>query len=104
MAAALLLKRPGLLAGAILFRPLSPFQDDLPTRLNGAPALITDGEKDSRRAPGDGVRLADRLARAGAMVSYHVLPVGRFITPMDLEIAGGWLNNRYNNAQSARNR
>jgi hypothetical protein len=50
MAAALLLKWPGLLAGAILFRPLSPFQDDLPTRLNGAPTLITDGERDSRRS------------------------------------------------------
>ena len=33
MAAALLLTRPTLLAGAILFRPLSPFRDDPPTRL-----------------------------------------------------------------------
>jgi phospholipase/carboxylesterase len=35
MAAALLLTRPRLLAGAILFRPLSPFRDDPPTRLDG---------------------------------------------------------------------
>jgi predicted peptidase len=48
MKAALLLKRPGLLAGAILFRPLSPSQDDLPTRLDAAPVLIIDGENDSR--------------------------------------------------------
>jgi phospholipase/carboxylesterase len=34
MAAALLLTRPGLLAGAILYRPLSPFRADLPTRLD----------------------------------------------------------------------
>ena len=54
MAAALLLTRPGLLAGAILFRPLSPFRDELPARLNGTPILIIDGEKDSRRSPGDG--------------------------------------------------
>jgi phospholipase/carboxylesterase len=33
MAGALLLTRPSLLAGAILFRPLSPFSDDLPHRL-----------------------------------------------------------------------
>jgi phospholipase/carboxylesterase len=92
MAAALLLTRPALLAGAILFRPLSPFQNDLTTRLDGAPVLIIDGEKDSRRSPGDGVRLADRLARAGAMVSHRVLPVGHSITPMDLEIAREWLH------------
>ena len=80
MAAALLLTRPGLLAGAILFRPLSPFRDDLPTRLDGTPVLIIDGEKDSRRSPGDGARLAERLTRAGATVAHHVLPVGHSIT------------------------
>ena len=39
MAAALLLTRPSLLAGAILFRPLSPFANDLPNRLDGKSAL-----------------------------------------------------------------
>jgi phospholipase/carboxylesterase len=33
MTAAVLLTHPGLLAGAILFRPLSPFSHDLPRRL-----------------------------------------------------------------------
>jgi phospholipase/carboxylesterase len=92
MVAALLLKRPGLLAGAILFRPLSPFQDDLPTRLGAAPVLIIDGEKDSRRSPGDGARLAARLARTGAMVSHHIPSVGHSITTMDREIARQWLH------------
>ena len=95
MAAALLLTRPGLLAGAILFRPLSPFRDDLPTGLDGTPVLIIDGEKDSRRSPGDGARLAERLTRAGAAVSHHVLPVGHSITPMDREIARNWLAQRH---------
>jgi phospholipase/carboxylesterase len=52
---------------------------------------VIDGEKSSRRSPGDGARLADRLARAGAMVSHHVLPVGHSITAMDREIAKEWL-------------
>jgi phospholipase/carboxylesterase len=95
MAAALLLMRPGLLAGAILFRPLSPFRDDLPTRLDCTPVMIIDGEKDNRRCPSDGARLADRLARAGAMVSHHVLPVGHSITAMDREIAREWLHRLY---------
>jgi len=92
MAAALLLTRPGLLAGAILFRPLSPFRDDLPTRQDGARVLIIDGERDSRRSPGDGARLADRLTRAGATVSHHVMLVGHSITAMDREIAREWLH------------
>jgi phospholipase/carboxylesterase len=91
MAAALLLMRPGLLAGAILFRPLSPFANDRRTCLDGTPVLIIDGEKDSRRSPGDGHRLAERLIRAGATVTHHVLPVGHSITSMDREIAREWL-------------
>lgn len=91
MAAAILLTHPGLLAGAVLFRPLSPFQDDGPGRLNGTPALIIDGAKDSRRAQGDGARLAARLTRAGATVCHHVLPVGHAITAADRDIARAWL-------------
>jgi phospholipase/carboxylesterase len=91
MAAALLLAHPGLLAGAILFRPLSPFTHDLPHRLDSTPVLIIDGEKDSRRSPGDGLRLAERLVRAGALVTHHVLPVGHSITAEDKRIASEWL-------------
>ncbi|WP_246707367.1 hypothetical protein [Mesorhizobium sp. NZP2077] len=91
MAAALLLTHPGLLAGAVLFRPLSPFTGDLPSRLDGTPALILDGDSDSRRSPGDGLRLAERLVRAGASVTHHVLPVGHSITAEDKRIAGEWL-------------
>jgi phospholipase/carboxylesterase len=91
MAAALLLTHPCLLAGAILFRPLSPFTGDRPTRLDSTPLLIIDGEKDSRRSPGDGARLAERLIRAGATVTHHVLPVGHSITALDREIAREWL-------------
>ncbi len=87
MAAALLLAHPGLLAGAILFRPLSPFTHDLPHRLDGTPVLIVDGEKDRRGSPGDGLRLAQRLVRAGALVTHHVLPVGDSITAEDKRIA-----------------
>jgi len=91
MAAALLLTRPSLVAGAILFRPLSPFRHDLPTRLYGTPVLIIDGEKDSRRSPGDGLRVAERLAHAGGTVAHHVLPVGHSITALDRQIAREWI-------------
>jgi acetyl esterase/lipase len=79
-----------LLAGAILFGPLSPFRDDPTTLLVGIPVLIIDGEKDTRHSPG-GARLTERLRDAGAMVTHHVLPVGHSITDIDRRIAGEWL-------------
>ncbi|MFD4439618.1 alpha/beta hydrolase [Nocardia sp. NPDC058519] len=91
MTAALLRSHPGLLAGAILFRPLAPFAHDLPYRLDGTPVLIVDGTNDSRRSSGDGLRLSRRLRRAGAMVTHHVLPVGHAITGGDGEVAREWL-------------
>jgi phospholipase/carboxylesterase len=91
MAAALLLTQPALFSAGILFRPLSPFFEDRPDRLGAKPVLIIDGEKDSRRSPGDGAMLAKRLTRAGAIVTHHLLPVGHAITEQDRRIARDWL-------------
>jgi phospholipase/carboxylesterase len=91
MAAALLLSCPDLLSAAVLFRPLSPFTEPRPGRLDGKPVLIIDGAKDTRRAAGDGARLAERLDHAGATVAHHVLPVGHAVTDDDTRIARDWL-------------
>lgn len=91
MAAALLLTYPRLLAGAILFRPLSPFTHDPAHRLDRTPVLIIDGANDNRRSPGDGQRLADRLRLAGALVTHHLVPVGHAITAEERRIARTWL-------------
>lgn len=91
MAAALLMTRPGLLAGGILFRPLSPFTGEVGQRLTRTPVLVVDGVRDHRRSLGDGRRLAERLSRAGAAVTHHVLPAGHALTPRDVEIARAWL-------------
>jgi phospholipase/carboxylesterase len=91
MAAALVLTHKALFSGAILLRPLSPFLLDRPVHLDARPVLIIDGEKDSRRSPGDGARLAERLSRAGATVTHHLLPAGHAITAMDRRIARDWI-------------
>jgi phospholipase/carboxylesterase len=91
MAAALLLTCPTLLAGAILLRPLSPFLIDPPVRLDARPVLILDGAKDSRRSPGDGTRLAQRLVQVGAPVTHQILQVGHAITELDEQIVRRWL-------------
>jgi phospholipase/carboxylesterase len=90
MAAALLMARPELLAGAILFRPLSPFADDDRYRSDRTPVLIVDGANDDRRSAGDGRRLAGRLRRAGAPVTHRVLSVGHAVTSADIAIAHEW--------------
>lgn len=91
MSAALLLMRPDLLAGAILFRSLSPFAQYAMRPLNGVPVLMIDGEHDKRRLPGDGHRLATRLVNANACVEHHVLETGHKISAEDCSIAGHWL-------------
>jgi phospholipase/carboxylesterase len=91
MAAALLLRHPTLFSHGILFRPLSPFVVDPPAQPGARQVLIIDGEKDSRRSPGDGARLAERLTGAGMAVTHRVLPVGHAITDMDKRIALDWL-------------
>jgi phospholipase/carboxylesterase len=63
----------------------------LPVRLDGTPVLIIDAEKDSRRSPGDGAALVERLTHTGAVVSHHVLPVGHSITAMDRDMTREWL-------------
>ncbi|MFF5034597.1 alpha/beta hydrolase [Nocardia salmonicida] len=91
MAAALLMTYPGLLAGAILFRPLAPFTHDQADCVDDIPVLIVDGAHDNRRSPGDGLHLAEQLHRAGALVTHRVLSVGHAITAEDKAVAREWL-------------
>jgi phospholipase/carboxylesterase len=83
--------RPNLFSGAILLRPLSPFADISMAKKLDIPILVIDGERDSRRLPGDGHRLAQRLSQVGAIVDHHLLPVGHTITAQDCWIARKWL-------------
>ena len=91
MAAALVMLYPGLLSGAVLFRPLLPLATDPDARIPETPVLIIDGSDDARRSPLDGSRLAQRLTRTGANVTHHLLPTGHSIIADDLRLAREWL-------------
>ena len=91
MAAALVATCPDLLAGAILFRTLSPFASDASYAPGTVPVLIIDGAQDDRRSPADGPRLADQLRGAGSRVTHRILPVGHSITATDEALARDWL-------------
>jgi len=91
MAAALVMLYPRCLSAAVLLRPLLPFAADPGTRLSRTPVLIIDGRRDERRSPGDGARLARRLAHMGAEATHHELPTGHSITGDDICLAREWL-------------
>jgi phospholipase/carboxylesterase len=91
MAAALVSLYPELAAGAVLFRPLSPFVTPPGTRLPGTPVLIIDGSQDNRRTPDDGRRLAEQMKEAGAAVTHHHLPTGHAIIEADCALVRDWL-------------
>ncbi|WP_298870796.1 esterase [uncultured Bradyrhizobium sp.] len=91
IAAALLMLYPQCVSAAVLLRPLSPFATDPGTRLPRTPVLIIDGHHDERRSPGDGARLANRLAHMGAEMTHHQLPTGHSITEDDIRLGREWL-------------
>lgn len=84
MATALLPTRPSLLAGAIVLRPLSPFRHGLPTRTDGTPALIIDGERNRRRFAAMVFGWSNGWT---ATAMHHFLPVGHWLTARNGKIA-----------------
>lgn len=94
IAAALLLRHPGLLRGAVLLRAMRPFREEEPVPppgLAGTPVLLLSGTADPIVPAANSEGLAARLRRAGAEVTYHPLPAGHGLSQMDLSLARSWL-------------
>jgi phospholipase/carboxylesterase/glyoxalase family protein len=91
IASALMLVRPGVLKGAILFRAMVPFEPDPMPALNGAKVLISNGRIDPLVSPEETERLARLLQRAGAGVEVHWQPAGHQLMPSDFAVAKTWL-------------
>ena len=68
IASAMLLLSPHTLSGALLIRPMVPFEPDPLPDLRGKRVLLLSGRADPMVAPGQPERLADLLRRAGALV------------------------------------
>ena len=91
IASGLMLVRPGVLKGAILFRGTVPFEPDQDPQLAGTRVLISNGEIDPMVAAEDTKRLARLLQRAGADVEVHWQPAGHQLMPSDFAVAKTWL-------------
>jgi phospholipase/carboxylesterase len=91
IAAALLLRRPDALAGAVLLRARVPLSDPPLTDLTGKPVLLLSGAVDTIVPSENAARLAVMLGKAGADVRHQTLPVGHGLSQADVAITKAWI-------------
>jgi len=95
IAASVLLRRPGVLRGAVLLSPMVPFEPDPLPVLAGTDVFIGAGRSD----PMVPIQLAERLVallrQSGAEVTVHWEQGGHTVTAAEVGAARGWLNDRF---------
>ena len=91
IAAAVLLLRPEVLAGAVLLRAMVPLRSAPPAALAGKPVLVLSGAHDPIASPANAARLAAMLEGAGAAVERRAVPAGHELSQADVAVARGWL-------------
>ena len=91
IAGSLLLSNPGLLRGAVLFRPMVPFVPETTPDLSGKPVFIGAGTRDQLVPREDTERLAELLREAGAEVELRWQPGGHGLEYEEVDAAKGWL-------------
>jgi predicted esterase len=90
IAAAMLLLRPETLAGAILLRPMVPFEPQAPPALAGKRVFVAAGRSDPIVPAAQSERLAAILREAGADVELHWSPGAHGLDRSDLAAAHAW--------------
>lgn len=93
IAAALLLLKPDVLAGAVLLRAMVPFSAPPKAELGGKPVLLLSGQADPIVPASNSSQLAAVLSKAGARVDHKVLPAGHQLSQADVALAGKWIGN-----------
>ena len=94
IAAAVMLLRPEVLAGAVLLRAMVPLTEPVAsTALAGRNVLVLSGVRDPIIPPGNAGELAALLERAGAGVEHRSLMAGHELTQADVTLARQWLEN-----------
>ena len=90
IAAAMLLLRPDVLAGAVLLRPMVPFAEPPPCRPLGQAVLMLSGAMDPI-VPAETRRASRGSSRgSGAAVDHRVLPTGHGLSQADVSLAVAW--------------
>jgi phospholipase/carboxylesterase len=92
IAAALMLLRPEVLAGAALLRAMVPLSAPPAADLSGKRVLILSGSADPIVPAENAGRLAAMLAHAGAEVDHRTLPVGHGLSQADVNLTRAWFD------------
>ena len=92
IAAAILLLRPEVLAGAVLLRAMMPLSEPAPARLEGKSVLVLSGATDAVVPAENAACLARVLEERGADVQHQQLPVGHGLSQSDVRLAFDWLS------------
>lgn len=90
IAAAMLLLKPEVLAGAALVRAMVPLAEPPAADLGGRPVLILSGAMDPIVPAANAATLARQLDGAGARVDHRVLPAGHGLGQGDLAALKEW--------------
>lgn len=95
IAASLLLARPRALAGAVLLRPMVPFEPASVPDLRGRKILVSAGERDPIVPRPLTARLAQLLAAGGACVTTRWYPGGHELLQREIDDAAEWFATRF---------
>lgn len=91
IAASMLLLRPEILSGAVLFRAMVPLMPEKQPNLSGRPVFLAAGRHDPIILPENTERLAAMLTAAGADVSLRWSEDGHQLNAAEIEEAKRWL-------------
>jgi predicted esterase len=91
MAMSLLLLEPGLLAGAVLFRPALPLEPERNPHLHGVVVFVAAGRADESVSPERLEGLTYQLRHAGADVTLHWDNAGHELDSREIAAAREWL-------------
>jgi predicted esterase len=95
IAASVMLAHPGVLAGAVLFRPMVPFVPTVSPDLRNAPVLLAAGRRDPIVVPEQTLALGEILKAAGARVALHWHEGGHELGRDDIAAAKDWIQGEY---------
>lgn len=102
IAAALLLRHPGTLAGAALLRAMPPFAEPPAADLAMTPVLLLAGTHDRMIPPAQAERLATTLSACGARLDHRRLTAGHGLGQGDLDALAPWLTEHATDLTGAR--
>ncbi len=91
IAAAILMLRPEVLAGAALLRAMVPLSTPPAVDLDGKRVLILSGAMDPIVPADNAAQLASRLQGAGAHVQHRSLPAGHGLSQADVNLTKSWI-------------